>query len=77
VTIKSAKREFKQYGKYVKRYHSFMYKAGSWAKPEKVVVKVEVSEQGTNIRYIVTNLVEFKANPTCSFRNITTCTTAR
>ena len=61
VTTKSAKREFKQYGKFVKRYHSFMYKAGSWAKPQKVVVKVEVSEQGTNIRYIVTNLVEFKA----------------
>ncbi len=61
VTIKSAKREFKQYGKYVKRYHSFFYKAGSWAKPEKVVVKVEVSDQGTNIRYIVTNMVEFKA----------------
>ncbi len=61
VTIKSAKREFKQYGRYVKRYHSFMYKAGSWAKQQKVVVKVEISEQGTNIRYIVTNMVEFKA----------------
>jgi hypothetical protein len=61
VTIKSAEREFKQYGKPVKRYHSFMYQAGSWAKPQKVVVKVEVSELGTNIRYIVTNLVEFRA----------------
>jgi hypothetical protein len=61
VTIRSAEREYKQYGKFVKRYHSFMYKAGSWAKPQKVVVKVEVSEMGTNIRYIVTNLVQFRA----------------
>ena len=60
VTIKSAKREFKQYGKFVKRYHSFMYQAGSWAKPQKVVVKVEVSDMGTNIRYIVTDLIHFR-----------------
>jgi len=61
VTIQSAEREFKQYGKYVKRYHSFLYQAGSWSQPQKVVVKVEVSEMGTNIRYIVTNLVQFRA----------------
>ena len=61
VTINSAEREFKQYGKPVKRYHSFMYQAGSWDMPQKVVVKVEVTHMGTNVRYIVTNLIEFKA----------------
>lgn len=61
VTIKSAEREFKQYGKPVKRYHSFWYQAGSWVKPQKVIVKVEVSDLGTNIRYIVTDLVHFRA----------------
>ncbi|HHY21135.1 MAG TPA: IS1380 family transposase [Bacilli bacterium] len=60
-TIKSAKREFNQYGKPVKRYHSFTYKAGSWSTPQKVVVKVEVTSMGTNIRYIVTSMHEFKA----------------
>lgn len=60
-TINSAKREFKQYGRPVKRYHSFMYKAGSWETPQKVIVKVEVTHMGTNVRYIVTNLVDFKA----------------
>lgn len=60
LTIKSSEREFKQYHKPVKRYHSFWYQAGSWAKPQKVIVKVEVSEQGTNIRYIVTDLVHFR-----------------
>lgn len=61
VTINSAKREFEQYGKPVKRYHSFMYKAGSWEVPQRVIVKAEVSHMGTNVRYIVTNLVDFKA----------------
>jgi hypothetical protein len=61
VTIASAEREFKQYGKPVKRYHSFMYQAGSWDTPQKVVVKVEVSPMGTNIRYIVTNLAHIKS----------------
>jgi hypothetical protein len=60
ITISSAEREFKQYGKPVKRYHSFMYQAGSWEKAQKVVVKVEVSFMGTNIRYIVTDLIQFR-----------------
>lgn len=61
VTINSAEREFKHYGKPVKRYHTFMYQAGSWSMPQKVVVKVEVTHMGTNIRYIVTNLMDFRA----------------
>jgi len=61
VTIESAKREYLQYGNPVKRYHSFMYQAGSWEKPQKVIVKVEVSNKGTNIRYIVTNMTDYKS----------------
>ena len=61
VTIDSAEREFKQYGKAVKRYHSFMYQAGSWEMPQRVVVKVEASSMGTNIRYIVSNLSKVRA----------------
>lgn len=61
VTIESVKREYQQYGKPVKRYHSFMYQAGSWDKPQKVIVKVEVNDRGTNIRYIVTNMTEYKS----------------
>jgi hypothetical protein len=56
ITRESAQREFCQYGKPVKRYHSFQYQAGSWAYPERVVVKVEVSSMGTNVRYIVSSL---------------------
>lgn len=60
VTIDSAEREYKQYGKPVKRYHGFLYQAGSWETPQRVVVKVEVSVMGTNIRYIVSNLTQVR-----------------
>jgi hypothetical protein len=60
VTIEGAQREFNQYLKPVKRYHSFMYKAGSWENYQRVIVKVEVSTMGTNIRYIVTSLTDFR-----------------
>ncbi len=61
VAIESAEREFKQYGKPVKRYHSFMYQAACWETAQKVVAKVEVSSMGTNIRYVVTNLIKIRA----------------
>jgi len=61
VVIESAKREYGQYKKAMKRYHSFMYQAGSWDKPQKVIVKVEVSDKGTNIRYVVTNMTDYKS----------------
>ena len=56
ITIESAKKQFKQTGIAVKRYHSFYYAAGSWHKPQRVIVKIEVSSKGTNIRYIVTDI---------------------
>lgn len=61
VTIESAEREYKQYGKPVKRYHSFIYRAGSWETAQRVVVKVEVSVMGTNVRYVVSNLLNVRA----------------
>ena len=55
-TIESAERQFKSTGKPVKRYHSFEYAAGTWSEKQRVIVKVEVSEKGTNIRYVVTDI---------------------
>jgi hypothetical protein len=40
----------------VKLYTEFSYQAETWSKPRRVICKVEVSEEGENIRYIVTNL---------------------
>ena len=59
-TKESAEREYKQGGKPVKRYHSFMYKADSWQEEERVIVKVEVNPRGTNVRYIATDNTEYR-----------------
>ena len=56
ITINSAQKQFKSTGNPVKRYHSFDYAAGSWSVAQRVIVKVEVSEKGTNIRYVVTDI---------------------
>lgn len=56
MTIESAEREYKAYGKPVKRYHSFEYKAGTWEHSQRVVVKVEVNSMGTNVRYITSSM---------------------
>jgi len=60
VTIKSAKREYAQYGRAVRRYHSFEYQAGSWGNSQRVIVKVEANSMGTNIRYIVTDMRDYR-----------------
>lgn len=61
ITKESAEREYNQYDKPVKRYHSFMYKANSWSREERVVVKVEVNRKGTNIRFIVSSFQTVRA----------------
>ena len=53
--VDRAEREFDQTGKPVKRYGELSYQAGSWSRAERVIVKVEVSGIGTNIRYVVTD----------------------
>ncbi len=60
VTVESAQRFYEQNQRPVRRYHCFSYKAGSWDCEQRVIVKVEVNEKGTNIRYIVTDLWEFR-----------------
>lgn len=41
----------------VLRFHSTFYQARTWPHPRRVIVKVEVTDQGTNTRFIVTDLV--------------------
>ncbi len=54
-TVKKAKSFYDQTKEPVKLYSSFNYKAGSWNKAYRVVVKVEVSSLGVNVRYIVSS----------------------
>jgi hypothetical protein len=59
--VESCRYQFNRDGKEVKRYHSFNYQAGSWKNQQRVIVKIEVSDKGTNIRFIVTDLWEYRA----------------
>jgi len=43
-------------GSKVERFQSLRYKAGSWSRFRRVIVKVDVSDQGTNVRYVVTDI---------------------
>jgi hypothetical protein len=40
----------------VRRFHQFLYAAGSWSKNEKVIARVEATALGTDVRFVVTNL---------------------
>jgi len=62
ITIESAERNYQVNGIKQKRYGSFMYQAQSWENPQRVIVKVEVSSKGTNVRYVVTDMVEYRAS---------------
>jgi hypothetical protein len=54
--VEQAKRAYERDGGKVTRFHSTRYQAGTWSQPRRVVIKVEVSEQGVNTRFVVTDL---------------------
>jgi len=60
-TIQSAENIYEQRQTKVKLYHSFYYQAGSWSQARKIVVKVEMSEKGLNVRFISTDMFQGKA----------------
>jgi len=60
ITVDSAENSYKLNKKPVKIYHTFAYKANTWEKEQRVIVKVEANEKGTNVRYIVTDLWEYR-----------------
>jgi hypothetical protein len=54
--VEQAKRAYARRGAKVTRFHSTRYQAGTWARSRRVVIKVEVSEQGVNTRFVVTDM---------------------
>ena len=40
----------------MRRFHQIQYAAGSWARKEEVIARVEATALGTEVRFIVTNL---------------------
>jgi len=66
--IERATQIYRMWGRKTTLFHSFYYQADSWTIPRRVVAKIEVGEQGRNIRFVVTNMEE--ANATVLYRNI-------
>src|SRR5262247_3375446 len=54
--VEQAKCAYERSGQKVTRFHSTRYQAGTWVRSRRVVIKVEVSDQGVNTRFVVTDL---------------------
>jgi hypothetical protein len=54
--VEQAKRAYARDGGKITRFHSTRYQAGTWSRLRRVVIKVEVSDQGVNTRFVVTDL---------------------
>ncbi len=60
--IKEAVRRFERGdGRKVLRFHSVRYKARSWNRYRRVIIKVEITAKGTNTRFVVTNMEQTPA----------------
>lgn len=56
--VKRAVRQHARSGKPVRLYYRFRHRARSWKRHRRIVVKIEVSALGTNVRFVVTNWSE-------------------
>jgi hypothetical protein len=54
--VEQAKRAYERNGGKITRFHSTRYQAGTWSRSRRVVIKVEVSDQGVNTRFVVTDM---------------------
>ena len=54
--VEQAKRAYERDGGKITRFHSTRYQAGTWSRSRRVVIKVEVSNQGVNTRFVVTDM---------------------
>ena len=54
--VEQAKRAYACWGRKATRFHSTRYQAGTWSYSRRVVIKVEVSAQGINTRFVVTDM---------------------
>jgi Transposase DDE domain group 1 len=58
--VEQAKRAYVYSGRKVTRFHSTRYQAQTWSRSRRVVIKVEVSEQGVNTRFVVTDMEQVR-----------------
>src|SRR4030095_12932189 len=55
-SVEQPKRAYERDGGKITRFHSTRYHAGTWSRSRRVVIKVEVSDQGVNTRFVVTDM---------------------
>jgi len=54
--VEQTTRAYARDGGKITRFHSTRYQAQTWSHPRRVVIKVEVSNQGVNTRFVVTDM---------------------
>ena len=54
--MNQARELYETKGEKVRLFGEFMYKASSWHKEQRVIIKAEVTKEGQNPRFVVTNL---------------------
>lgn len=58
LTVQEAEKKHQRFGRPARTYGSAYYAAGTWEKPQRVICRVQVSQKGTDVRYIVTSFQE-------------------
>ena len=53
--LEKAKRKYTRSQTPIRRCYSFRHRAKTWRKQRRIVVKIEVSNLGTNVRFLITN----------------------
>lgn len=53
--VQQAVAQFEQTGQPSRLFVQFLYRAGSWKNPRRVIAKAECNRVGTNLRFVVTN----------------------
>jgi hypothetical protein len=54
--VEHAQRAYERDGVNVTRFHTTRYQTGTWSRPRRGVIKVEVPGQSINTRFVVTDL---------------------
>ena len=60
--LEQAQKLYQETQQKVRLFESFSYQAGTWSKPRRIVFKAEVTKEGANPRFVVTNLQSSQAS---------------
>ena len=61
--LESTRLRFDEFEEKQRQFDEFLYRAGSWDRFRRVIVKVEVDHRGINRRFVVTNRDDLSSSP--------------